>query len=63
MQYIHILQVNLWEKTCKVEKGFTIDISLDESVNIDYVYKEIRFNINGCGMRVNFIPLELHNFR
>lgn len=52
-----------WENTYKVEKGFTIGISLDESVNIDHVHKEVMFNNNGCGMRVDFIPLELHNFR
>jgi hypothetical protein len=52
-----------WEKTCKVEKGFTIGISLYDSVNIDHAYKEVRFNINGCEIRIDFIPLELYDFR
>jgi len=38
-------------------------ISLYESVNIDHVYKEVRFNIIGCEIRIGFIPLELHDFR
>jgi hypothetical protein len=52
----------LWEKPRKVEKRFTIRIILGENIDIDNVYKGVKVNINRCEMRVNLIPLELHDF-
>lgn len=35
---------------------------MEESVDIDHVYKGIRVIINGCEMKIDLIPLELHEF-
>lgn len=44
----------------KIEQAFTISTSLDEVVDIDHVYK--RVIINGYEMKVDLIPLQLHDF-
>jgi hypothetical protein len=31
-------------------------------MNIDHMYIEVQVNINGCELRVDLLPLKLHDF-
>jgi hypothetical protein len=45
----------------KIENGFVISTPLSETI-IDHMYKEIQVNISGCELRVDLLPLKLHDF-
>ena len=52
----------LGEIFCKIDNEFVISSPLCETVNIDHMYKGVQLVINGCEMKVDLLPLELHDF-
>jgi hypothetical protein len=46
----------------KIENGFVISTPLSKTMNIDHMYIEVQVNINGCELRVDLLPLKLHDF-
>lgn len=75
-QYVHILMdlgatysfmarkiENILKKQpIKLEKGFFISTSLGDVVLVEHMYKSVKVTIEGYGMEVNVMPLELHDF-
>jgi len=59
---INKLMGKLGKNPCWIKKWFVISTLLSENANIDHVYKGIKVDINRCEMRVNLLPLELHDF-
>jgi hypothetical protein len=47
---------------CKKDNEFVISTLLGETVNIDHMYKRVQLVINGCKLKVDLLPLELHDF-
>jgi hypothetical protein len=52
----------LGEIFCKIDNEFVISTPLCETVNIDHMYKGVQLVINRCEMKVDLLPLELHDF-
>ena len=52
----------LRENFCKIDNEFVISTPLGETINIDHMYKGVQLVINGCEMKVDLLPLELHDF-
>ena len=47
---------------CKKDNEFVISTPLGKTVNINHMYKRVQFVINKCELKVDLLPLELHNF-
>jgi hypothetical protein len=45
-----------------IERGFIISTPLCENINIDHFYKGVRVDINGFEIKVDRLPLKLHDF-
>jgi len=52
----------LRKNPCRIENGFIISTLLSETVNVDHIYKGVQINIGGCELKVDLLPLELHDF-
>jgi hypothetical protein len=50
------------EKPSKTYKRFINSTLLEEDENVNHVYKGLRVSIGGCEMKIDLIPLKLHNF-
>jgi tartrate dehydratase beta subunit/fumarate hydratase class I family protein len=75
-QYVHVLMdlgatysfmarkiKNILKKQpIKLEKGFFISTSFGDVVLVEHMYKSVKVTIEGYGMEVNVMPLELHDF-
>jgi len=56
------LMGGLGRNPCRIENRFIISTSLSETVNVDHMYKGVQINIGGCELKVDLLPLELHDF-
>jgi hypothetical protein len=45
----------------KLEKGFIISTPLKDVVCVDYMYKDLRVNMEGLNIEVNLMPIELYD--
>lgn len=45
----------------KLEKGFIIITPLRDFVCVDYMYKDLRVNIEGLNIEVNLMPTKLYD--
>ena len=45
----------------KLEKGFIISTPLRDVVCVDYMYKDLRVNMEGLNIEVNLMPIELYD--
>jgi hypothetical protein len=52
----------LGKNPCRIENEFIISTPLSETVNVDHMYKDVQINIGGCELKVDLLPLELHDF-
>jgi hypothetical protein len=52
----------LGKNPCRVENGFIISTLLSETMNIDHMYKGVQISVSGCELKVDLLPLELHDF-
>ena len=52
----------IWRNPCRIENRFIISTSLCKTVNVDHMYKGVQINIGGCELKVDLLPLELHDF-
>jgi hypothetical protein len=52
----------LGKNSCRIENEFIISTLLSETVNVDHIYKGVQINIGGCELKVDLLPLELHDF-
>jgi hypothetical protein len=52
----------LGRNPCRIENEFIISTPLSETMNIDHMYKRVQINIGGCELKVDLLPLEIHDF-
>lgn len=45
----------------KLEKGFIISTPLRDVVCVDYMYKDLRVNMEGLNIEVNLMPIKLYD--